>query len=136
MSIKYSAILLLVILLFGCHKDNAGLNASSLYGTWDYQVSILDTLQNGQWASTVVGVDENFAYNFGAVVEFRKPDTVFFTSYAGSRTWCNYAVSGQSLILIGSAVRDTMQIKTLDSKQLVIGWEHPTTQYWAQFIKE
>ena len=117
-------------LFFGCSKDK-GLAAEALLGRWQYQNSTFDTSRTGR--SVVTVYDLSFVADMAETLEFKKGDTVTYT-YKGLTTWSNYKVSANQLVLIGSANRVTVNIYTLTSNQLVIGWDSPA--YKASFVRQ
>jgi len=113
----------LVIVFFSCSKDK-GPTSGALVGRWQYQNSTFDTSAAGGHPPVTI-YDVNFASIVGETLEFKKGDTIYY-SYWGLTTWGNYAVSGNNLILINSAARDTMIIYALTANKLTIGWDNPS----------
>ena len=107
----------ILLLAVACKKDDSGNNASNLLGSWRY-----------------TGNDSLVGENLGDTLRFTKPDTVYYT-YQGSTTWSNYRVQGNQLVLIGSAVSDTLIILGLNATQLQLIIANPLLKDTAGFQK-
>ena len=132
---KWSFICPLIIsavLLFSCSKKD-GLISAAVIGKWQYHNSTFDTSGIGRSSPAVDIYDPGYTALLGESLEFRKGDTVAY-NYKGAVSWSNYLIKGRQLILIGSVSNDTLNIYTLTSSQLIIGWEGPS--YKANYIRQ
>jgi hypothetical protein len=129
---KIVIVVLVVLAGAACKKNNDGYNANSLAGGWRYTTSIIDSGNN----RTSTGYDNSVGPDLGDTLRFLLPDTVRYT-YMGSTTWSNYQVRGNSLILIGSANRDTLTIYSVTAAKLQIGWpaNNSSVSYRMNFEK-
>jgi len=133
---RYFILLLTIpvaLCLYSCSKDK-GINPAAMVGKWQYTNTTFDTVVGGQWRPPVTVYDNGFTADVGETLDFRKGDTVYY-SYQGVTTWSNYSVKGHDLILIGSAVSNTLTIHTLSANQLQIGKDDGATSWWASLTR-
>ena len=110
---------LLILLLFAtaCKKDDGSNNPTNILGSW-------------RFTGNNIAVGENL----GDTLRFVKPDTIYYT-FQGSTTWSNYQVQGSHLILIGSAVNDTLTIRSLNATQLQLVLSSPALSDTVNYQK-
>jgi hypothetical protein len=123
----------LLVVVAACKKSNSGPDAASLYGTWQYTHSIVDSLF-GQHNGPKQVFDPNWALDVADTLRFKAPDTVYYTSL-GSTTWSNFRVSGHLLSLIGSTTTDSLGIDGVTATQLEIGYSNTAVNYTAVYQK-
>jgi hypothetical protein len=107
----------ILILAAACNKSNDGANSAALLGSWRY-----------------TGNNPLVGENLGDTLRFVKPDTVYYT-YQGSTTWSNYRVQGNQLVLIGSAVSDTLLLRSLNASQLQLIVAQPALRDTVNYQK-
>ena len=134
---KYCILLLAIpmtLCVASCSKDKE-VSPSAIVGKWRYTNTTFDTVAGGQWRPSVTAYDSAFTADVGETLDFRKGDTVYY-SYQGVTTWSNYSVKGNYLILIGSAVSDTLTIHSLSANHVLqIGKDDGYTAWWANLTQ-
>lgn len=127
---KIALLLGLGFFAFACKKHNDGIPATSLYGSWRYTGSFLDSA-----GKTTQGYDDQIGPDLGDTLRFTKPDTVYYI-YMGSTTWSNFHTYGNNLVLVGSAVSDTLQILSFSGTQMQLVLPvNPRYRYRAVYEK-
>lgn len=130
-----NVLLLLVFaaaLTAGCKKDTTGYSKTALAGSWQYDNSEIDTMLNGQWTFLRNEYDPEVPNIFAGQLYFTLTDTVYYT-YHGITAWSNYTVDGKNLVLIGSAISDTLVLRNVTGTNMQAGLAQPPYYYWLNF---